>query len=326
MTLARGEIDLVPTYADDYRGWPTAPKQQAHGVYGTFLNPTMAWRDAMPEKTVGYHTAIDVLVNDAAGHHPVFAVEGGRVHEAHIGHLAPPGKDPMPCGVVGIRHFRYAHIIPEVEVGETVEPGQRIGHTCGGWWHVHLEEYVTVGGKRIAVNPMRPGGKLTPFVDTGKPVVKELRIYPKEAENDPTPTPLPLDRVRGTVVPVALAHDLLPLREWPKAPVVPLHVYRARIELKRGSEVVLARRLFQVDSAPGPTWQHFFRPLTRRSAPIATCIEQRPKDCTGRFWLRLWERGWNTRQVPNGQYALTVTVEDTVGREASRTLRFRVAN
>ena len=77
--------------------------------------------------------------------------------------------------------------------------------------------------------------------------------------------------------------DSFPFREWPGAPTVPLHVYRASIELRRGQTTVLARTLFQLDMAPGPTWQHFFRPLTRRSAPIAVCIVREPADCTGKL-------------------------------------------
>ena len=50
------------------------------------------------------------------------------------------------------------------------------------------------------------------------------------------------------------------------------------------------------------------------------------ESCSGRFWIRLWERGWDTRKVPNGSYTLKLTVEDTVGRSASKTLRLRVAN
>ena len=114
--------------------------------------------------------------------------------------------------------------------------------------------------------------------------------------------------------------DSFPFREWPGAPTVSLHVYRASIELRRGQTIVLARTLFQLDMEPGPIWQHLFRPLTRRSAPIAVCIVREPADCTGKLWIRLWERGWNTRKVPNGSYTLKLTVEDTVGRSASKTL------
>jgi hypothetical protein len=162
--------------------------------------------------------------------------------------------------------------------------------------------------------------------DQGNPFVRELRIYAKADENNATPRALSPDRIRGVVVPVALAMDSFPFKDWPKAPVGPLHVYRASIVLRRGQTVVLERTLFQLDQAPGPTWQHFFRPLTRRSAPVATCVVRKPADCTGKFWIRLWERGWDTRKVPNGSYTLKLTVEDTVGRSASKTLRLRVAN
>ena len=77
--------------------------------------------------------------------------------------------------------------------------------------------------------------------------------------------------------------------------------------------------------SPGPTWEHFFRPLTRRSAPVAVCVE-RSGECDSQLWLRLWEKGWDTRSVANGAYALTLTVEDTRGRKTSKTLNFRIAN
>ena len=280
----------------------------------------------MPPVRTGYHLAIDILVNDAKGPQPVFAIEGGRVREAKHAWQTTPLDEKVRAGVVGIGHFRYAHLVPSVAVGDTVAAGQEIGRTAPGWWHIHLEELAWVRGQRILLNPLRPGGKLAPVVDGGSPSVSAMRIYPKAAENDPKPISLPLDRVRGVVVPVALAMDAFPLTDWPKAPVVPLHVYRARIELKRGETVVLERKLFQIDRQPGPTWEHYFRPPTRRSAPVAVCVVRKPVSCAGRFWLRLWERGWDTRSVPNGQYALTLTVEDTVGKRASRTLRFRVAN
>jgi hypothetical protein len=322
----RGEIALAPTYADDYVGWPLAPKHQAHGVYGTFLNPTTVWPSGMPAKTVGYHKAIDIAVNDAAGPRPVFAIEGGIVREAkHAVQVTPLGQR-VQCGVVGVGHFRYAHVTPAVSVGEAVTPGQQIGQTCPGWWHMHLEEWHTIAGKRVALNPLRPGGKLAPIGDGAGPVVKAMRIYAKADENDADPSPLPLDRVRGVVVPVAHAVDRFPLRDWPKAPVVPLHVYRARIALRRGSTVVTERELFRIDAAPGPTWRHYFRPLTRRSAPVAVCVVRKPPDCAARLWLRLWEQGWDTRTVANGRCTLTLTVEDAVGRQATRSLTFTVAN
>jgi hypothetical protein len=326
MAAVRGELGFVQNYEDDYVGWPLAPKHEGHGVYGTFLNPTTVWPSGMPLANVGYHQAIDIPVNDAAGPEPVFAIEGGRVRQAHRATQTTPLGQRVSSGVVGIGHFRYAHVVPSVAVGDTVAPGAEIGRTTPGWWHIHLEELAWVRGRKVMLNPLRPGGKLAPIVDAGRPVIRAMRIYPKDTENDANARILQPDRVYGVVVPVALAMDAFPLRSWPRAPVATLHVYRARLELRRGNAVVLERTLFQLDTAPGPTWQHFYRPLTRRSAPVAVCVVRKPPDCAGRFWLRLWERGWDTRNVPNGRYALTLTVEDAVGRRASRELRFRIAN
>jgi hypothetical protein len=322
----RGALTFTPTYNDDFTGWPVAPQHRTHAVYGTFLNPTTKWPSDMPGLRAGGHKAIDILQNDASGRHPVFAIEGGTVREASLSWLLTPLKERVRSGKISIGHFHYSHVAPSVEVGEKVEAGQEIGQTCLGFWHMHLEERVTAGGKLVHLNPLRPGGKLAPVKDTGNPFVREMRIYAKEDENNPKPRPLPPDRVRGVVVPVALAMDSFPFREWPGAPTVPLHVYRASIELRRGQTTVLARTLFQLDMEPGPIWQHLFRPLTRRSAPIAVCIVREPADCTGKLWIRLWERGWDTRKVPNGSYTLKLTVEDTVGRSASKTLRLQVAN
>jgi hypothetical protein len=326
MTAVRGTLDFTPTYEDDYRGWPLRPKSQAHGVYGTFLNPTTGWPSGMPPASAGYHKAIDIPVDDATGPHPVFAVEGGRVRDVDRAWRTTPLGERVLNGAVAVGHFHYAHVTPAVEVGETVAAGDQIGETIDGWWHVHLEEHAWWRGQHVVLNPLRPGGKLAPLPSGGGPTIGAMRIYRKDDEASASPRVVPLDRVQGLVVPVALASDLIPLKEWPGAPLVGIHVYRASVLLERGGEVVLERELFRLDSAPGPPWQHFFRPLARRSAPVGVCVVRKPADCGGRFWLRLWPRGFDTRAVPNGRYALTLAVEGISGALASRTLRFTVAN
>jgi len=327
MTATRGSLDFQQPYADAFVGWPLAPQDRSHGVYGTFLNPTTAWPSGMPSANTGYHQAIDIVVDDRKGPQRVLAIEGGTVKEAKRTTQTTPLGRRVKAGVVSIGHFRYAHVVPSVATGEHVTAGQEIGRTVPGWWHMHLEEVAHSGGDRILLNPLRPGGKLLPLRDRGRPFVSAMRIYPKAAENDPRPLMLARNRVAGTVVPVALAMDSYPLKEWPGAPTVPLHVYRASVSLRHDDGTpVLERDLFQVDRAPGPTWRHYFRPLTRRSAPVAVCVERKPPDCAGRLWLRLWEQGWDTRSVANGWYRLTLTVEDVVGKRGSRTLRFRIQN
>ena len=56
-------------------------------------------------------------------------------------------------------------------------PGQHIGWTCQGDWHVHLSEFVFTSGPPIVVNPLRPGGKVRPYVDDGAAEIREIRFY-----------------------------------------------------------------------------------------------------------------------------------------------------
>ncbi len=324
--MARGELNVAQSYQDSWRGWPLDPVNGPHGVYGTFLNPTSVWPSGMPGLAVGYHQAIDIPANDATGGHPVYAIEGGKVTKAwRSRNMAPVGRE-VDCGGVLISHFQYAHVLPSVATGATVAPGQKIGTTCPGWWHIHLEEHAFVNGQKVKLNPLRPGGKLAPVADSAAPVISAMRIYPASATGDATPQPMALDRVSGTVVPVALAEDVFSARSWSAQPMARLHVYRAQVLLQRGDKVLVNRRLFQLDRAPGPTWEHFFRPLTRRAAPVGICAEKKPADCNGAYWLRLWEKGWNTRSVKNGDYVLTLTVEDQSGNRTSQKLEFRIAN
>ena len=150
-----------------------------------------------------------------------------------------------------------------------------------------------------------------------------LRERGREQSDTPPSAARPCPRRRR---PRRARDGLLPLREWPGAPTVPLHVYRASIELRRGQTTVLARTLFQLDMAPGPTWQHYFPPAHPPKRAHRRLHRARAGGLHGQLWIRLWERGWDTRKVPNGSYTLKLTVEDTVGRSASKTLRLRVAN
>ena len=148
-----GKLDLPQVYNDTFRGWPVKPQNRQHPIRGSFLDPRPD-----PDKGAIYHDGVDVSVRDdrpEAGAppnrtHRVFAIEGGPVHLA-----TPMGQR----GFVHAGHFGYGHIDPVVSTGETVFPGQHIGWTCAGDWHVHLSEFVFTTGPNISVNPLRPGGQ-----------------------------------------------------------------------------------------------------------------------------------------------------------------------
>ena len=147
-----GRLEVSPTYNDRWRGWPVRPHDQQHPIRGSFLDP----RPDL-ERGAVYHDGVDIAVRDdrpergapSGRTHRVYAVEGGPVFLA------------TPRGVRGfahIGHFGYGHIDALVATGESVTPGQHIGWTFEGDWHVHLSEFVFASdGSRLPVNPLRPG-------------------------------------------------------------------------------------------------------------------------------------------------------------------------
>jgi hypothetical protein len=195
-----GKLDLAQVYNDTWRGWPVRPHNRQHPIRGSFLDPRPD-----PELGAIYHEGVDVAVRDDRPEsgapqgrtHRVYAIEGGPVHFA------------TPLGVRGfahIGHFGYGHIDPIVSTGEIVTPGQHIGWTCKGDWHVHLSEFIFTTGGQVIVNPLRPGGKLDPYVDTAPPFIREIRHAGTGLGRRPT-TALPASpagrRCRETRCPVA---------------------------------------------------------------------------------------------------------------------------
>ena len=148
-----------------------SPRKRQHPIRGSFLDPRPD-----PERGAVYHDGVDIAVRDDRPEHGaprgrthrVYAIEGGPVFLA-----TPPGVR----GFVHVGHFGYGHVDALVQPGETVAPGQHIGWTCAGDWHVHLSEFLFAGETRLVVNPLRRGGKLHPYVDRAAPLIREVRFY-----------------------------------------------------------------------------------------------------------------------------------------------------
>ena len=80
---------------------------------------------------------------------------------------------------MAIGHFHYLHVDTTgiVTNGENIRPGQMIGWTCKGLWHVHLSESMELYGLRVYVNPLHPGMKLGPYVDRKPPRIHAIKFY-----------------------------------------------------------------------------------------------------------------------------------------------------
>jgi murein DD-endopeptidase MepM/ murein hydrolase activator NlpD len=336
---APGELEASQVFNDEWRGWPVRPHHRPHPIRGSFLDPR-------PDVTLGatYHNGLDVAVRDdrpergapAGRTHRVFAIEGGRVTTA---------TRPGIRGLVDIGHFRYEHVDALVKTGQLVEPGQPIGWTWLGTWHVHLgERIVAADGQRHWVNPLRPGGKIEPYVDRARPEIQEIRYY--------TPASPSWRRRIGHVVRLPQAGRRLDKRRlsgavdvrvrasdpqsfigwfsdlpWLAAPHHPFRLAVTIVDLAAG-RIVERRDVFRSEQyLQLPADQHY-APGTDQNLPANACMRRhRHVRCDGIYWFRLYPRPyWDTTRIANGRYRLRVRAWDVAGNTTKADSEITIKN
>jgi hypothetical protein len=235
-------------------------------------------------------------------------------------------------GFARIGHFGYGHIESLVKPGDTVRPGQLIGWTWQGYWHVHLSEFIFTGdGGRLVINPLRRGGKLKPYVDRATPVVHDIRFYgpatPRWGRRPTNVARLPpagrrLNRTNlsGRVDVRVRASDPQSFIGWfRQVPhlAAPHHPFRMAITIVRQAtgRVVHRREVFWSEQLLDmPAGQHF-APGTEQNLPASGCVlYHRTLSCDGIYWFRAFPRPyWDTTRVPDGRYFIRVRVWDIAG-------------
>jgi hypothetical protein len=339
MAAVPGKLDIAQTYNDGYRGWPVAPVDQPHPIRGSFMDPRPD-----PELGAIYHDGVDIAVRDdrpergapAGRTHRVYAIEGGQVRAATALGVR---------GLVDAGHFRYEHVEALVRVGDQVEPGQPIGWTWLGSWHVHVGEWIFLsGGDRILVNPMRPGGKIRPYLDDAPPEIHEIRYYtpatsswtrrPGNVARLPQAgTRLDKTRLSGTVdVRVRLDDPQSFIGWFAELPwlAAPHHPFRLAVTVIQlpGGRIVHDGDVFRAEcSVYTPADQHF-APGTEQNLPANACMDlHRTVRCDGIYWFRLFPRPyWDTTRLPNGRYRLRILAWDVKGNEASASSDVTIRN
>jgi hypothetical protein len=333
-----GQLEVTQRYADAWRGWPVAPVNRQHPIRGGFLDPR-------PDPTLGaiYHDGIDIGVRDDRPErgappgrtHRVYAIEGGPV-------LGATKRGVR--GYVDIAHFRYEHVDALVEPGEVVRPGQLIGWTCFDTWHVHLGEFVFTDGRRIIVNPLRPGGKLQPFVDRAAPSIDEIRFYtpatPSWTRRTANVARLPnagrrLDkrRLAGLVDVRVRTSDpqsfigFFSELPWLAAPHHPFALTVTVVRVSNGA-TVQRRDVFRAEQMLELTAGQHFAPGTEQNLPANACMRlHRTVRCDGIYWFRLFPKPYcDTRKLPNGRYRLLIQSHDAAGNTADATTEVTLQN
>ena len=337
-----GAVGRAPTarYADSWHGWPVRPLHKQHPIQGSFLDPRPA----------GFHFGIDISVPDDRPEksaplgrtHRVYAIEGGTVYNLFDGGL--------PCRQrrVWVGHFAYYHVDATVPAGAAIAPGQMIGWTCKGEWHVHLSELTSA---HVLVNPLHPGGKLAPYGDSKPPVVGPFALFapapnlwttPHGAMWSPgTGRPMSAERLHGAVDVRVRVRDPQSFRGWlTSLPYLntDLHPYCLALTVSRKSDgaKVLQREI------SGPVFPYslpenfHFAPGTRANQRTAVCYHlhhqasKSPVHCPGRYWIHAFgtpaSAYWNTRTMPNGRYRVRVTAWDPSGHKASKAVVVTVQN
>jgi hypothetical protein len=334
-----GGLEVVQSYHDSWRGWPVRPLHRQHPVRGSFLDPRPD-----PRRGAVYHTGVDVAMRDDRPErgappgrtHRVHAIEGGRVLQATARGVR---------GFAHIAHFGYGHIEALVDEGEQVSPGQVIGWTWQGSWHVHLSEFVFLpGGRQLIVNPLRRGGKLQPYIDRAPPAIREIRFYrPATARwrrRAGNVAVLPqagkrLDRrkLSGRVDVRVRADDPQSFvgwfRELPHL-AAPHHPFRIRLTVYAADDkrIVERREVFRSEQLLElPAGQHY-APGTDQNLPAAACARLHARiRCDGIYWFRLVPRPfWDTTRLPNGRYRLRVRAWDAAGNSARAETQVSIKN
>jgi hypothetical protein len=309
-----------------------------HPVRGSFLDPR-------PDPRLGaiYHDGIDVAVRDdrpergapSGRSHRVYAIEGGPVFLA-----TPSGAR----GFARIGHFGYGHIDPLVHTGETVAPGQHIGWTFRGDWHVHLSEFIFTSGPPIIVNPLRPGGKVRPYVDLAAPEIREVRFYTPAnpgwtrrattsvARLPPAGSRVPRDGLFGRVdvrVRVDDPQSFIGWFEelpWLAAPHHPFRLAVRVVDLATG-RVVRRREAFRAEQLLDLPAGHHFAPGTEQNLPAGGCMQRHSTlRCDGIYWFRLFPRYWDTTALADGSYEVTVRAWDVCGNLSTASVVATIAN
>lgn len=333
-----GKLDVPQVYNDSWRGWPVKPLHRQHPIRGSFLDPR-------PDRDLGaiYHDGIDVAVRDDRPErgapdgrtHRVFAIEGGPVFLA-----SPRGAR----GFARVGHFGYGHIDPIVQTGDMVAPGEHIGWTCKGDWHVHLSEFVFTSGRPLVVNPLRPGGKLEPYVDEARPEIRELRFYtpatPAWSRRPTTSvarlpqagTRLARDRLFGSVDVRVRVSDPQSFVGWfVELPwlAAPHHPFRLAVRILDigTSKLVRRREAFRAEQVLDQPAGSHFAPGTEQNLPAGGCMHRHASiRCDGVYWFRLFPRFWDTTKLPDGRYDVQVSAWDVAGNLTRSSAVVAIAN
>jgi len=288
-------------------GWPVKPFDRQHPVRGSFGDPRSVFRGTPTVRGLmtsrcacSYHQGIDISAPDGTA---VYPVRSGVVR------IVTP--DWVEVDSDGGSAFQYWHIASRVREGDRVQSGETVlGHILRGSQHVHLTELQD--GK--PVNPLAPG-HIGPYADATTPRVNAITFR----SSDRGPELLP-EFLHGNIEMVASASDTpaLPVPEmWSGLPVTPAKL-TYRMTTFPSAELVVPETVAMDVTHRLPSTSDMWHNYARGShMNMVQMGSHRYWYQPGAYLFKLTTGLFDTRQLKDGVYRLTVTAWDTAGNHSS---------
>lgn len=263
--------------------WPVEPKHQSQALTGTFCE----FRDT--GSSDHFHNGVDIPKADGS---PVFPVKSGSVTS-----IQRSGSDAY----VRVGRYAYVHISPNpnLSIGDQVIAEQTVlGTILSGQGHVHF----TDGYYDSEINPIRNDGGLTPYNDFWKPMIRYVKFYMDQTEQE-----FPSQKVAGQV-------DIIVKVEERNGPPTSSSSRLNNGTFKLGYKILSADRdsvvyeppyggvPFRFTNKPSNYYVHnvFFKALSSTSSHVYIVSNQVTRNDY-----------WDTTQLPSGTYTVMVFTEDT---------------
>jgi hypothetical protein len=292
--------------------WPFKPFDKQHPIRGFFGDPRTVYLNGILAGAfegsgfLSFHQGVDISAPNGT---PIYAVADGSIHYLGAATLnLVTGHDVT---------FQYFHIIPTAGEGQKVFAKKTIlGYVQPPFGHVHLTE---IDGTH-SVNPLQRG-HLAPYRDRTVPKVHDILVRNQTGDME---TPVGLC---GRVELDVDAYDTQPMPvpgTYRNLPVSPALV-KWSLTRVGGKVVVPLHTAFDARATVPPNGQfaNVYAKGTYENSPRFG--REQYSGMPGRY-LFLLSGNFDTTNLPNGNYAITVLVADVRGNHSVGTRRISILN
>ncbi|MBL7976723.1 MAG: T9SS type A sorting domain-containing protein [Bacteroidetes Order II. Incertae sedis bacterium] len=266
--------------------YPIKPFNEPHpvtGAFGEYRGPTDGH----------FHNGTDVPEVDGS---PVYAVLDATVTGR---------SDTGVNAYIRAGNYVYVHIVPNpaLSIGSSVKAGETVlGTIIAGQGHVHFSE----GPPGNYTNAIRPTGGFSPFADTWKPSISEIRFQHAEAGQILQPTGLTgkikiTFRVQDPIGPPTGS-----------AATQNNGAYIVGYDVRKRDRTTVVHSpssdgvVFRFEGIPSDDYVHFVYDQSQSSNSSHVYIVTNSSTAAG---------AWDTTKLPDGEYTVRLFARDSRGNE-----------